>query len=216
VPVAGNIELVCFDLGRVLVRICDDWLHACAVAGVRPPSAGPDPAARARLHDLVCRVEVGNFDHEAFCREAGPVLGLSPRDVSSIWDAYTRGPYPGAVELLDDLRALGVRTACLSNTNHNHWRLMGDPASHTYFPFDRLNHTFASHLVRLRKPDPAIYAHVEQTIGVGGEAIVFFDDLPENVAAAAARGWNAYRVDPASDNPVPQTRKWLADQGVLR
>ena len=212
----GEIQLVCFDLGRVLVRICDDWLHACAVAGVRAPSVGPDPVARARLHGLVCRVEVADFDHDAFCREAGPVLGLSTTEVSSIWDAYTRGPYPGAVELLDDLNAAGVRTACLSNTNDNHWRLMSDPASHTYFPFDRLTHAFASHLVRLRKPDAAVYAHVEQTAGVPGESIVFFDDLPENVAAAKARGWNAYAVDPTADNPLPQIRRWLADLGVLR
>ena len=213
---ARDIELVCFDLGRVLVRICNDWLHACTVAGVRAPAAAPDLAAKARLHELVCRVEVGDFDHDAFCREAGPALGLSPKDVSSIWDAYPRGPYPGAIDLLDDLKAAGVRTACLSNTNHNHWRLLRDSASHTYFPFDRLNYAFASHLLRLRKPDAAIYAHVERAAGVQGKAVVFFDDLPENVAAAAARGWNAYRVDPASDNPVPQIRKWLADQGVLR
>src|SRR5688500_7187683 len=128
----SNVQLVVFDLGRVLVRICDDWLHACKVAGVRAPSGRIDAVAGARLHELVCRVEVGRFDHAAFCAEAGPVLGLTPGDVSSVWDAYTLGPYPGAVELVDEIAAAGVRTACLSNTNANHWRLMSDPASGTH------------------------------------------------------------------------------------
>ena len=210
-----GIQLVVFDLGRVLVRICDDWLHACRVAGVTAPSGAIDAAAGARLHELVCRVEVGAFGHEAFCAEAGPVLGLTPGDVSRLWDAYTLGPYPGAVELVDEIRAAGVWTACLSNTNANHWRLMCDPSRATYFPFERLTHAFASHLVRLRKPDAAIYRHVEEVTQVGGGEIVFFDDVAENVAAARERGWRAFRVEPGWENPVPKIRQWLGEEGVL-
>ena len=204
----SRIDLVVFDLGRVLVRICNGWQHACEVAGVRP-TREPDAAATAALHDLVCQVEVGQIEPEEFCRRAAPAMGLRPQDVTAIWNAYTRGTYPGASELLDELKVAGVATACLSNTNATHWALMGDPASHSYFPFDRLTHAFASHLLRLRKPNDAIYAHVERATGARANGIVFFDDVAENVEAARRRGWHSYRIDPAPDDPIPQIRSIL-------
>jgi putative hydrolase of the HAD superfamily len=210
-----DIQLVCFDLGRVLVRICDGWRHACEVAGVPAPAREPDPAARAALHDLICRVEVAQIQPADFCRDAAPALGMPAADVTAVWNAYTRGTYPGAHELLDELKSAGVATACLSNTNATHWRLMGDPSSHCPFPFDRLTHAFASHLLRLRKPDDAIYARVERATGVAGDRIVFFDDVPENVEAASRRGWHAHRIDPALDDPLPQIRLHLRGHGVL-
>jgi len=212
--VPRGIELVCFDLGRVLVRICDDWRHACAVAGLTVPEATFDAATGRRLHDFVCQVEVGAIDHDGFCRGVAPLLGLTPRDVSALSDAYTLGTYPGAIEVLDSLRRLGVPTACLSNTNENHWQILADPSGHSYFPFDHLNHAFASHLLRLRKPDDAIYEHVERTTGARGDAVVFFDDVPENVDAAARRGWRVVRIDPLPDDPIPQVRAALLRHGL--
>src|SRR4051794_6056233 len=112
----SDIQLVCFDLGRVLVRICDGWGHACQVAGVRP-AREPDVAETAALHGLVCQVEVGQIEPAEFFRQAAPEMGLRPQDVEEVWNSYTRGTFPGAPELLDELRAAGVATACLSNTN---------------------------------------------------------------------------------------------------
>jgi glucose-1-phosphatase len=209
-----DIQLVVFDLGRVLVRICRDWRHACEVARVPAPAGELAPDTWATLHDLVCRVEVGQISTAEFCRRAAPALGLRPDQAATMWNAYTRGTYPGAVELLDELRAAGVATACLSNTNATHWALLGDPAGHSYFPFERLTYSFASHLLRLRKPDDAIYAHVESAVGVPGGAIVFFDDVPENVDAARRRGWHAYRIDPAPDDPIAQIRAALKAHGL--
>lgn len=214
-PRESDIQLVVFDLGRVVVRICDGWRHACEVAGVRAPARGPDPASMAALQDLICRVEVADMSPGEFCRAAAPVVGLNESDVVAMWNAYTRGTYAGATELLDEIRAAGVATACLSNTNATHWAILGDPAGHSYFPFDRLTHAFASHLLKLRKPDDAIYAQVERQTGVPGNAIVFFDDVAENVEAARRRGWHAYHVDPAPDDPLPQVRARLREHGLL-
>ena len=211
---ASDIRLVVFDLGRVLVRICNGWQHACEVAGVRPPRE-PGPAAVAALHELVCRVEVGEIEPAEFCRRAAPQLGVRPRDVEAVWDGYTLGIYPGALELVDELNAAGVATACLSNTNATHWAIMNDAADGCHFPFDRLTHAFASHVLRLRKPDDAIYAHVEAAAGVEPGRILFFDDVEENVEGARRRGWRAHRIDPAPDDPLPQVRSHLRSHGVL-
>lgn len=211
---AHEVGLVVFDLGRVLVRICRDWRHACEVAGLPPPPEERVDANRPRVHDAVCRVEVGDITGQQFCEELAPVFGVSVEDMAEVMRKFTRGPYPGAAELLDELSAAGVPTACLSNTNEPHWRLMGNPDSHTYFPFHKLTHAFASHLVRLRKPDDAIYAHVERATGVAAGKIVFFDDVEENIEGARRRGWRACHIDPRPDDPLPQVRAFLNQQGL--
>lgn len=211
----NGIQLVCFDLGRVLVRICRNWQHACEQTGVAVPASEPDERALAALEEAVCASEVGAIDLDAFCERAAPLLGLACEDVAKLSDAYLLGPYPGAGELLDELSATGVATACLSNTNANHWRILTDPADDLGRVVTRLDHHFASHLVRLRKPDDAIYAHVEQTVGAAGESIVFFDDLKDNIAAAARRGWRAHWIDPSLDDPIAQIRRHLGDHGIL-
>ena len=208
--------LVCFDLGRVLIRICSDWRHACECAGVAPPPAAvPEGAARAALDEAVCASEVGAIDLAEFAAVAARALGIPVESAVAASSAYTRGPYPGAADLLDELAAAGVATACLSNTNANHWRILTDPADPHARVTDRLTHRFASHLVGARKPADAIYAHVERAVGVPGDAIVFFDDLRENVAAAARRGWRAHWVDPSPDEPVGQVRRALREHGIL-
>lgn len=209
------IELVVFDLGRVLIRICDGWAHACAVAGVAPPAAELSPRRQAALHDAVCASEVGDLDLAGFAAAAAPQLGIPADAVVALSDAYLLGPYPGASELLDDLRAAGVRTACLSNTNANHWRLMTDPSSPNVMPLDKLDFRFASHLVRMRKPEDRIYAHVERETGVaGGGGILFFDDLEPNIVAAARRGWRGHLVGIDAD-PITQARARLRAEGVF-
>lgn len=63
----------------------------------------------------------------------------------------------------------------------------------THYPFFReFDRDFISGHLRMMKPDPAIYAHVEEISGVAPEALIFTDDSPANIAAAAARGWQTH------------------------
>lgn len=211
----SQIDLVVFDLGRVLIRICDGWQHACAVAGI---AAGPKGRladdAHAAVHAALCANELGETDLHDFARAAAPHLGISVDEFVAMHAAYTIGPFDGAPQLLDDLRAARVRTACLSNTCASHWRLIGNTAAPDGLPLDKFDHCFASHLVRLRKPDERIYAHVEREAAVAPDRIVFFDDVAENVAAAAARGWHAHRVRTDAE-PIGQLRRALRAHGLL-
>jgi putative hydrolase of the HAD superfamily len=210
--VSDGVRLIVFDLGRVLVRICDNWQHACEVAGlVRPPDI--DPSQAAQLHELVCANEVGEMDNADFLAAAAPLLGIPLEHMSALSDAYVLGPYPGAVELLKELQHAGFTTACLSNTNVNHWRLMTDETGALVDILTHLKHPFASHRVGLRKPDPRIYQHVEKETGVAPQQIVFFDDLAENIAAAHQRGWHGHRIDVGPD-PIAQIRAHLANYSV--
>src|SRR2546423_5446431 len=120
--------LVVFDLGRVLIRICDGWQHAFEVAGVPLSVETLDASVKAHLHAGVSRIEVGEGEVADFCREAAEHLGLTCEAVTKMWEGYMLGPFPGAAELIDDLHTAGAATACLSNTNSEHWRVFTDLA----------------------------------------------------------------------------------------
>jgi 2-haloacid dehalogenase len=64
------------------------------------------------------------------------------------------------------------------------------------------------------KPDKAVYRDAERRFGVAGDRILFFDDLPDNVAAALRMGWQAMAIDHAGDT-ARQIEAALQRHGVL-
>ncbi|MFP4223424.1 MAG: HAD-IA family hydrolase [Phycisphaeraceae bacterium] len=207
------IELVCFDIGRVLLGIADDWRQACRMAGIEFEGDLGDEQ-RQRMRELVWHQEVGEIGQREYAAGLAACSGLTSEQINCLSDTWLREPFPGAIDLIDRLQDTSVRTACLSNTNAYHWNLFTDPGHRSYLPLERLDHHFASHLVGSRKPERAIYEHVERATGLPGEAILFFDDLEENVAAALERGWQAHRILPRP-SPVTQMTDHLQRHGVL-
>lgn len=210
---APPIELVVFDLGRVLVRICDGWGDAARRAGVQEPVEHPSGAARAAFDALVADYETARIPHARFCDGVADLLGIRAASVDAILRVYLLGLFDGAEGLLRALRGAGLRTACLSNTNAEHWPMNFDPRGPVRLDPALLDHRFASNEMRLRKPDPAIYAAVERACGIAGARIAFFDDLPENIEAARALGWRGVAIDVDGD-PIAQARAALRGFGV--
>jgi HAD superfamily hydrolase (TIGR01509 family) len=218
---SSKIQLIVFDLGRVLLRISDDWSHAAALAGhpelrgltgdlSTAETRGQDHALEQLLFDF----ETGRIETEAFFAAASATTGHPVEALRAVMDAVLIEAYPGIDELLDRLAPLDVKTACLSNTNARHWDLFTDPAHRAHLPLDKLDYAFASQQVGHAKPDAAIYGHVEAETGVAPPAILFFDDRPENIDAAAARGWDAVLV-PTGPDPLPLLIETLTDREVL-
>lgn len=205
---AFPVDLICFDLGRVLIRICDDWPQACRLAGVDwPADVAP---ATPHFRQLILDFDLGQVGETEFCRRMADCASLTPQQVRAASMAILREPFAGAQAMLQELHAAGVRTACLSNTNELHWRQMTTPGSPWFLPLDQLTWRFASHLLHQRKPEAAIYRQVESISGFAPSRIAFFDDLPENVAAARSRGWQAQVITPDTE-PMVQIRRHLKD-----
>ena len=211
-----DVQVVIFDLGRVLIRICNNYREACERAGIcRADDLGPfDAESAARDHEAIVLLDTGKIDLEEFARRVAPGRKITPQEVIRAYDAFLLEPYPGAIQLIDELNAAGVKTACLSNTSHGHWNQICDRSHPAHFPLDRLTWQFASQLVGAVKPTDAIFEHVDRTTGFAKRQILFFDDLEENVAAAARRGWDAQLIRLDSD-PIAQARAALRDRGVL-
>ena len=201
------IELVCFDLGGVLVRICHSWAEAAERAGVPNLMKFDDQAVPQAVLPALCAYEVGRMDTQTFAARLADLSdGHTPEHIHAIIEAWLIEMYDGVDDLLVELAESGLATACLSNTNQRHWQMMAQRPG--YEPMGRLTHKFASHLARCRKPDRGIYEYLETHAAVAPQRIVFFDDVPANIAAAESRGWQGCLIDPHAD-PVAQMRRHL-------
>jgi putative hydrolase of the HAD superfamily len=185
--------VVCFDLGGVVIRICRSWAEGCARAGLEVRAPERRDATAELRGKAVLEYQTGRIDCDAFaCRISTLLEGAySPEEVMAVHRAWIIDEYEGIATLIDRLNACGIRTACLSNTNHAHWLQIRD-----YPAIQRLRTRLASHLLGLHKPDPEIYREAQRRLAASPEEILFFDDLEENVDGARQCGWRAERVDP--------------------
>jgi FMN phosphatase YigB (HAD superfamily) len=199
---AQPIQLVCLDLGGVLIQVCRDWREACEAAKLELPRPIFDPEMVGRLGEINREHESGRIDEAAFERQAAALTGLTPQQIAAAAAGWLRPVYPGAFDLVGRLAAAQprVRSACLSNTNTRHWRMMNTPGPHQ-LGLERLTYRFVSFELGHMKPSAEIFRDVERLAGLPPASILFFDDNPDNVAAARACGWQAERIDPHRDPP---------------
>jgi putative hydrolase of the HAD superfamily len=216
-----NVDLVVFDLGGVVVRICRSIGEAGKLVGIDVPDDLLTPEARAARKALHRDYERGLLACETFFARAAETTGgrLTPEQFRAMHLAWITGEYEGVGPLIDELHAVGLDTGVLSNTNASHWsQMQEDDGPHgPLFPSARKpRHRHASHLLGLAKPDAAIYRAFADRVAAARGApldparIVFFDDLPENVEAARAQGWHAHRIDHTA-SPAQQMRRLLRE-----
>jgi 2-haloacid dehalogenase len=110
------------------------------------------------------------------------------------------------VEVLAELRAARVPLYALSN-----WSAETFPAARPRYPFlDWFDGIVISGDVRAAKPDRRIYEALLERHGLEPGAVLFIDDVPENVDAAEALGIRAIQF---TDGPA--LRRELVRRGVL-
>jgi epoxide hydrolase-like predicted phosphatase len=114
-----------------------------------------------------------------------PADGLLSRMLSA------SAPVPAMYQLIRDLRGKGVRTALLSNS----WGSGGYPREDFPGLFDAV---VISGEVGMRKPEPRIFLHSAELLGINPAECVFVDDLEANVKAAIGCGMTGVRhTDPS-------------------
>lgn len=220
------IQLVCFDIGGVLIRIANDWREAFGLAGLPAPKAlemaktithhnQTDPDHHdAAFSDAAIAYETGKTDDATYLQAMMQRrTGMSEEEARSIMRVWLIEPFEGVSQIIDEVNATPATSACLSNTNLLHWRQMESDARYGSM-LSKLDRHFTSFKMGVRKPEPGIYEQVEQTMGLPGQQILFFDDLEMNINAARARGWRAERINPR-DNPARQMREHLKTHGLI-
>jgi putative hydrolase of the HAD superfamily len=207
-----EIQVICFDLGGVLLRCVDGWRHACQLAGLPMHESLTAPANRNPIVTASQQMEIGAITPSQFAQTIAAVSDYTPAEALRVLECWLLELYPGIEALLERVLATGRTVALLSNTNAAHWEIFESDAR--FAPVMRIPHLFASHHVGARKPDAAIYQHVETVLGASPQSILFFDDLEENLAGAVWQHWHTEHIDPAKDT-APQIEKYLTRYGVF-
>ncbi|WP_017666015.1 HAD family hydrolase [Porphyrobacter sp. AAP82] len=180
-------KAVVFDVGRVLFHWDLGALFAKLI---------DDPAERDWFLSHVV-TEEWHFEHDrgrALADMLPERIALFPQYESHIRAYATRfnetltGPVEGSHELVERLAGAGVPLYCLTN--------FGDEFFAAFRPtapvFDHFIDIIVSGEEKVAKPEPRIYAIVEERSGRSGAQMFFTDDNPANIAAARARGWDAH------------------------
>lgn len=184
-------QAVIFDLGGVVL---DSPLHAIEAyereQGL-PPGLVNRVVVETGAEGAWSRLERGELSMEAFHRAFEAeirAVGHAIRAAELMARIAGCGPRPAMLEAIRRIRARGLRTGALTNN----WVSEGSESAALRPHFDAF---VESSVVGLRKPDPAIYHHACEALGVRPPEAIFLDDIGRNLKAARALGMETIKVE---------------------
>lgn len=193
---ASGVVAVIFDLGGVvfdspLALITEyEARHALPthfVARMVGGYGGPEgPWQRLECGDISLAEFCGRFDADA------EALGVSLRTADLMREMHERASIrPIMVDGIRRLRASGFKVGALTNN----WAVGDDHDARMRPLKDEFDVFVESCKVRMRKPDPRIYLHACEALGVEPPAAVFLDDIGSNLKAAKSLGMTTIKVE---------------------
>ncbi len=138
------------------------------------------------LQGYVHEAMTGNFQSLThFIEETKPPIALSIQELNEIFDEANTTIYvrPEMVEYILELKKK-YKIALLSNFTAGLEMFLND-IFNIYHLFDIV---VSSYNVKMRKPNPEIYMHTLEQLGLKPDETVFIDDMEENTIAAEALG----------------------------
>jgi HAD superfamily hydrolase (TIGR01509 family) len=175
-----------FDLGKVLVDF--DYRIAARRIAARGKMTMAEIGQFIAQSPLFLQYESGAVTTQQFFEEIRRVSGFSgslPEFGECFADIFTA--IEPMVQIHTALRQQGLRCYAFSNTNE----LAAEHIKRTFPFYANFDGRVLSFEHGVMKPDARIYEVLEEMAGRRGADIVYLDDRPENVAAGAARGWQA-------------------------
>jgi HAD superfamily hydrolase (TIGR01509 family) len=203
-------KAVVFDLGKVLLEF--DYRIALRKITLRCRLALPELIHFVTHDPLLLRYETGLLTSEQFYNEICAVAGFegSHDEFADLFgDIFS--PIEPMIQLHAALRQRGLATYIFSNTNEmaiSHIRKR-------YAFFGGFDGYVYSYEHQVMKPAAGLYEVVERLSGRSGREILYLDDRPENVAAGAARGWQAILHTTPENSQAEVARLGLLDLAVL-
>ena len=179
-------KAVVFDIGNVLI----EWHPERFYDSVIGPDRRRRLFAEVDLDEMNLDVDRGApFTRTIYdTADAHPAWSAEIRLWHDRWIEMASPAIDHSVRLLRALRARGVPVFSLSNFGVDSFAL-----ACTHYPFLlEFDRQFISGHLKVIKPDAAIFEALEADSGIDPAALLFADDRPANIAAAAARGWQTH------------------------
>jgi len=196
-----QIKNLIFDLGSVLLDIDVDktlqLFDDIGVSGKKLEEVYKEP------ENFFLLFEKGFIDADTF-RNSFRTLSdnhLTDQQINDAWSAMVVGFQKNKVELLKCL-ANRYNLYLLSNTNEIHvpvyTRQFMEKSGGVSFE-DIFTRIYYSYILKLSKPNPAIFQYMVNDSGILPEESLFIDDLQRNVGAAIETGLPAYQYREEDD-----------------
>ncbi|WP_172329531.1 HAD-IA family hydrolase [Mangrovicoccus sp. HB161399] len=182
-----TVEAVIFDIGNVLIEWQPERYYDRVVGEARRR----EMFASVDLHGMNDEVDRGgDFTATIYAAaEKYPEFRGEIRQWHDNWIELASPEIPRSIRLLRALRAKGVPVFALSNFGIGSFAY-----AETKYPFlAEFDRRYISGHMQVIKPDPRIYEMVEEDCGIAPSALLFADDRADNIAAAAARGWQVHQ-----------------------
>lgn len=167
-----NIKAVLFDLGGVLFTLGEADYRREVARRLGLGAALPE----AYDHRIPALQRGEASEQDLWAALSGRRVPTTAFD--DAWLGYFH-PIPAMFELARELRALGLKTAVLSNTQPSHVAIIRRLGL-----LDEFEPLVMSCEAGRRKPEPEVFRLVLDQLGLGPQEVVFVDDLPEFVEAA--------------------------------
>ncbi|MEM1235826.1 MAG: HAD-IA family hydrolase [Pseudomonadota bacterium] len=180
------IQAVIFDIGNVLIEWHPERYYDRVIGEERRKALFTE----VDLHGMNDRVDKGEGFRDVIYEtaEAYPAWRGEVRQWHDNWIELAQPVIDHSVRLLRALRAKGVPVFALTNFGVESFAY----AQTQYDFLGEFDREYVSGRMRVIKPDPEIYRMVEEDCGVEPGALLFADDRADNIAAAAARGWQGH------------------------
>lgn len=184
---------IVFDVGAVLL----DW-PSSATATAKQLGVSPDELLKA-LFTYAPRMFIGEIKPLEGWRRTLKLLG-SKEDPAKIINLWSDRKFwlKDTLKLARELHAAGYRLAILTNS----WLGLADPSRKPFLPEELglFEHIVDSSIEGVKKPNPAIFRTLEETIGAKGSYIFFIDDDRANIPPAEKLGWQTFSYKMGGNN----------------
>jgi putative hydrolase of the HAD superfamily len=192
----SSIKNIIFDLGGVILNLSvDSTLRQISQLSGHPVEKVME-LYHARPEFL--QYERGEITNDEFRKSLRDIFGITTLDteVDKCWNAMLGDIPKERIELLRELKS-NYKTYLLSNTNAIHLDCFSGMVNkdHGIESLAPLFHkAYYSHLMKMRKPDPAIYEFVLKENGLKANETIFLDDNVANLKGAASVGIQTFHV----------------------
>jgi putative hydrolase of the HAD superfamily len=183
------IKNIIFDLGGVLLEIYPErTINTFKSLGFKDNAASD---AFFRTQNIFSHMEIIPKSTAFFCAAMNSqfTVSLPESRIIELWNLLLGDFISETVDFVKSLKP-NYRLFLLSNTNDIHFEVYTKQfyEKFDYKLSDLFEKVYFSHEIGLRKPNPSIFELVLNENKLNAEETLFFDDMPDNRAAAERLG----------------------------
>jgi putative hydrolase of the HAD superfamily len=191
-----NIKNIILDLGGVIINL-NQQLTYDAFKNLFP-SKYEEILIELESNNYLEKFEISEISKKEFISFFQKFdASISESDIKKAWNSMLLDIPKDRIAFIENL-AKNFNVYLLSNTNEIHYQFIDGYVAEKFngLSFKSLfKHTFLSHEIKLRKPNPAIFSHVMSHSNLFPHETLFIDDTLEHINSAKQLGIQTHHLN---------------------